>query len=668
MLSEDSAALLFFPLTFIVAILIGATLIAGCGQHNEAITTPPHGNTPPGGYQLLKSVAIGSGEISPYKLLPSPVDPATVYLLTGQGESSGISYLYTLSEDTLHSDIPPLKVGADGSALCWISGRIVVLARDSQNIFLIDPKTQTVLDSASVSFPPIAVSALSGGHVVVTSVNSPDMLVFDTSDGKLHLSLRGKLSTDTTSYGIVASSDGNSFFVTQPQGHVVQVDASTLQIVHTYNFPTSPSFGIMIWNGHLVSTDRDGYLDIVDLNSMQQQQFDLVQAYGLDRRTLLPRAIDPTDLIALDASRIAVISARQNSIVLNLTDSNAFRLAPTAQIRSGAYAGLLAGAQQLLLTVPSANRIVRTNVPPAGSTGDWTSVTVITGTGIAAATRIESGSQAYVVAIDSANTLHFVSESPFTDQFFIAGVEDTWAPPFAQGALPDTVLLQSLTKSDGSRHITSIDIHGNEVSSLSLQGGMSPLFSLRTYGGIINAISRLNGMVQFFDTESGSSYVIHLSHMRPRYGIGISNGEWLIIHDTNPDIGITVGRNDQESSFVPYGKVIHAHLSDIIPWNDSYSVAVSFAGDIALVNPGGAPIKVLAMPIGDVIAVRDMGDGTAWMLSTGQGEALQVSIPDFRIQSKLNIDNVQELLPIPRGNMFWTVDDKTLSLYDKKPQ
>jgi hypothetical protein len=72
-------------------------------------------------------------------------------------------------------------------------------------------------------------------------------------------------------------------------------------------------------------------------------------------------------------------------------------------------------------------------------------------------------------------------------------------------------------------------------------------FSIDAAHGQVLVIDRNSQRVQHVDVATGMSETMKLPHQRPRNAQILGPTEWLVIHDTNPHVGITHYRDGQRS-------------------------------------------------------------------------------------------------------------------------
>lgn len=606
------------------------------------------------------AIKIGEGIISPYKIIGYG-DDSRMLLITGGGENFGKGALHLIDSSTLKDISSPLPLGVNPSDIAWLGEYLIVACRGSDELLLVDVNGWFVVNRYPTVSQPISVAVLPNGMFGVVSVYNADrekMQLLRVSNGAIEK--LAEVVLPGSAYKVTAGSDGRYFYVNigTGEGKIIELNADDLSTSRVFPTGNSPSFGSLVLDGHLIATDTNGYIYNIDLNDGSIQKIDLAISLGLDRAALPVRGIYPMDIIQIGPNLLFVINNRQDSVLLNF-NSGELQTIPVAKFPLGAYGTYLDGRNEVYMTRNVANMLVRIKFTDPLPGTAHTVENFTTGTSIKSALRLNSRGLSMLVALDSAGNLHVINEATLAETVLPAPVELTWdvALPLQEG--PDgTLVLVAVQKTDGKRRLIRISLDGAIISDYPVNIE-NPVFSLRTSGSLALLIGRLQGEVEVIDLSAGSVYRGKLSHTRPRAGIVFPDGEWLVVHDTNPDFGYTLGSISGGELFSPYAG--SGWLSDVIEMDDGTVVASDFTGELTRINRIDLRrIDSVLLSAKHIIGLFKDGDKDFWAVSTIEGAAQHVLFEQKKIDVQVDADNMQAVLPAPEQNKIWAVTDKDL--------
>jgi hypothetical protein len=251
-----------------------------------------------------------------------------------------------------------------------------------------------------------------------------------------------------------------------------------------------------------------------------------------------------------------------------------------------------------------------------GRTADIVGERKIVGAELAAFLPLDGGVPT-VVAVDSNGRMVMLNESAETTAEFLPQQNEIWRAPLTTA--PDGGFTAVKWLGQAGYRLVHFDGHGAIVNEYPVE--IPAVFSGKEADGIVLLISRLTKRLQFTDLRNGTSVVMALSHDRPRAGVQLATGRWAIIHDTDPDIGISLIRNGQEEGFVPYDD----WYSAITETSVGGAVAVSFNGTISTLSPGGGVSRRQATEFEGLLHVHPGFQGRVWVTSENQGRSYRLN-------------------------------------------
>jgi hypothetical protein len=482
------------------------------------------------------TIKLGSGILHPWKIIADKHDGRHLLVITGQGETGGNSLLYRVHAATLKPIGTPLPVGASASDVIWVGDYVVVTSRGSNEIFLVDPAAWQVIDRVKAFAEPIAAVAVADDRFFIASVQVKQLQQFRIRNHRLEL--QKSIAIPGTTNDLSFDAAGNRLYVNHPSLHAVsEIDPSAGRIVRQYIVGGEPSYGGVIWGRFYIATNRDGYLHFIDRVTQSPYTVDLAVALNLDRAQLAVRGIEPTDVIIWDETHFVVINNRQDSLLFSFDSTSPF----TAPVLLGRFTGAAFGVKvptsdELLVTSPAVNRIDRVTITLGTPKPRVTVQTNEIGVAPVAAVRVGSGPGARMAVVTSDHRLHLIDEFTHakTSMSMVGGYRiSAWYPM----TVDERGRIWLVVNGNTGRRLVAVSAEGNILFDFGCT--LKQPFSISAGHDWVVVIDRTNQQVQYSDILSGDSQTIRLGNQRPRHAQILGRGEWVIIHDTNPDIGLT---------------------------------------------------------------------------------------------------------------------------------
>ncbi len=603
------------------------------------------------------SVLIGSGIISPFRLAGWPGDPSRILAVTGKGESFGQSFIHQLSAADLTDLIDPLPVGRNASDIVWVGTRVLVSARGSEELFLIDPDNWRVLDSAAIGFAPISMVVLAGNSVAVSSTNSRAELLRVNLDNDV-IEIDAQVSLGEFARDLSYDPVTNLIYGIGPNLGIEIIDAATLASLDNIPVAGTLSFGSAIFNGVLVAVDRDGYVHLLNLETRALTSVDLADALELDRDTLALRGIDPIEVIPIRNTHLAIMNQRQDSVIYAFDPSQQPPLVPVGQFTKAFYGFYSENSDEILWASASANSITRAALPADYASGSVMTSPISVGKRIVDAIPLNGSAEGLIAALDSEETLHIVNTSGIAVARLAAMNGEIWSAPIAAG--PDgSVLLNGMISGDS--FLFQIGANGAVLRRYPVE--VSPVYSVRSEGQEVILTGRLTEELQFINLELGSADVQKLTNARPRHSVHMSDHSVLVIHDTEPNIGISSLKPGQASRFSGYQ--LDKWWSDGFAWQGQ-AVISSFAGSIAILDTDASPQAEARFAFrGTKRLTSGFGD-LAWMIAEDLSSAVSVSLPQLEIVQRVDAPELFQLYQF-EADRVWLVTYRQIQAITLNP-
>lgn len=646
--------------TLIQSLLI---FISGCGGGGGGGVAAPIAPVyvPVTVLKELNQYTFGEGITSPYKIVRNKKAEGQFLAINGGGESGGTGYLYVVDAETFEMVGTPLKIGNNPSDIQWYQDYLLVSCRGSSEVYFIDVDKWTVVDVAATVASPISIAVLPGNKFAIVSIVENIMELYSTAAGRIQKILEKDMGD--VSYRVLPDPSGNYLYVNHVGGNVLKVVSSTLRIIQQYATGNTPSFGSLIKNNHLLATDREGYIHNINLETGQIQSLDLCIPLGLNRNSLPLRGIEPTDIIGIGNNKVLIVNSRQNSVVLTLEVNGTLKSSADAIFGGGSYAEYLEEMQLLMMTRPSMDVVARYNEINADSLVARPSETRIsTGVRIKSAAGINGESGVSIVVMDSAGIAwifnHGSGETKYLEPpagykwDYSVNVDDNGNGKFAVAA-------RSVNTNENI--IVIFDADGQELDRRVLTINKQ-LYSIDFVDDIICVVSRLYGQVEIVDLTTFSTTYFSLAHARPRQSTFTQNSEWVVVHDTNPDIGYSYNYQGRVRFF---NFDMTGWASDIQTLNDGKIAISSFSpGYIYGIVPSNntrAWSKALSFSKVEKIVVDPRNN--IWAISPTSGQAAYLNVSTMNIELNISIPNVIDIIPDLANDVLWAVTEDKLILY-----
>jgi hypothetical protein len=563
---------------------------------------------------VTRSATVGHGLLSPYRALLSARGDL-LYVATGGGEAYPEGYLHALDAITLAEAREPIEVGRNVSDMLALQGHLLLASRGEGTLTLVDPVLWRVLDRIELGFSPIALAALPGGVAVVGSIDSTDLVAVAEVNGKLVIRRRAQavdIANDLT-----ATQDGSTVYVASPNAGIVSYDANTLSLQRVTPVPNRDlGKGIIVWHGYVVSVGQDGYIYFVDRTTNGVTTVDVAPDLGLTRAGLPARAIDCTQVIDLGDDRLAVITDRQQSLVYQVGPSG---LSTTliGLMPAGAFGTFDALRDRLNITVPLANAIVGVALTQTTAhSRELAAQRTVLGVGIAAA-QLLGGESPAVAALDSLGAVHILGQSAADDRLVVPPAGAGWVAPFV--ASPDGTFGLIEVAGGRSSALVLLDREGQKTAEYPVT--LPSIYSFAFGDTELAVVSRLSHELLFIDKLTGKSESIVLRHDRPRLAVYAGGDDWLVFHDTTPDIGVTHVHNHVESGFTP----MHDWVVGALRVAKEAVIAASFDGTMSIVSADGTVSAARHSAALRGVTDLEYGDGyNVWITSSDLGAAFEV--------------------------------------------
>ncbi|MGB9430496.1 MAG: hypothetical protein WCC11_11590, partial [Gammaproteobacteria bacterium] len=618
--------------------------------------------------EIIASVAVGKGTIAPYKMLVRPGTQGTeLLIITGQGESFGMSVLHLVDYKTLKDKRPDLNLCGNASSFIVPSADFaVVVCRGSKELVVVDLVRWRVAAQLQLNFAPIAVAMITRDRVAVSSVFDGEVCLI-----AVHIDAAGILRCKDVrlqSYALAADPARHVIYDTVPDFGIFVLDDRTLDILKAVPVKGTPSFGAVVWNSKLLFTDREGYLWIMDASG-RLQSLDLTAILGLDRTKLPPRGIDPTDILPLDHHHITVVSGRQNSIVLTVQGKfPRLRFSRLSFLPSGIY-GIFDRLQAtVFITIPSSNKIVSVWMPiPLISGLYWKTQKFTVGDIIEYAVHLDHQGMGMVATIDSDNNLTLVTYHGVLAAQSIRLKDFRPIGPLTSG--PDNTLLV-IGNYHGDYSLLQINLDGQLLQHYALTE-FNSIFSISRRGRHVLLVDRLAGKFGILDLDSGKLVIQDSVYARPRAGLLFNDRRMMLIHDTNPNIGYSLWRDGKMSGFVSTAWLA-GYPTDIATVDGRVAVISFFGGNIINVNPVNNDIlHHVSMPDEHLMSLSVCTAGAMWANSS-DFDASDYFIANegvLEAAGRISIPGLDYIFPLQSthcapeaGVLLWAVTDKNVDI------
>jgi hypothetical protein len=632
-------------------LLLSALAVAGaCGGGGDESSSPILPPVPVITLTPVAKVDVGSGMISPYKLV-APVGSAdSLLVVTGRGETFSEGRLHLVDPVTLADLREPLDIGINGADAVVNGQRAVVVSRGAQRASLIDLDNWKVLHQLALGFSAGSVDLLAGGDVVVASAIDGRVVILATAGDQLVEKRRVDLGTQA--YDVVTDPAQDRIYVIQPLEGVDVLNAADLSRRGRIRLPGEPGRGAALWRDYLLVSNRDGYLHVIDRQTESVQTIDLAVELGLDRSQLPQRGIDPGEILVLDTDRLVVANGRQSSLVFGSALGSTIPLRSVARAPGGQSMAYFPDSRRLLTAQSSFNRIMTTTVvdPPVAG-GTLSSQGRTTGTELMFWSAMPDRSR-QIAALDSSGSIRIVDDQGRVTAVLSAPSGQSWHGPFAA---TESGFAIAGTNNSGASTLFVTDQAG--VAQRAMPVALSNVFSLAVQGNEVVTVGRLTRQLQIFDLSSGTSQALTLRRDRPRLAIGLGNA-WAVAHDTNPDIGVTLVRDGSEQRFESFDD----WFTGLVRVDASRAVTASYYGAVATLDDTGHLTAVRRTGVFNVSDARAGLSGTIWITSESLGVSHRLRASDHALEGRYESAGIRSVLAFPGGDSYALVSARSVSV------
>lgn len=602
---------------------------------------------------LTTAVTIEGGVQYPFKVLSDPTQPNALLAITGSGESGGTGYLYRLDASTLQPLGQPLNVGTNASDLKMVGQHLVVASRGSSDLHSIDLVKWKVADRIVTVKEAMSIAPLPNNHFAVVGIQSERIQLLSLApNGKF--TLVREASIGGVSYDVTASPDGSRLYVNLPNASAVAVlDANTLNTVRTYNTGGSPSYGGLAVGNYYLATDRDGFIRVINTTTHVITSINIAPLLGLDPATVPLRGIDPKDFLVVGPNRMLLVNDRQDSVLLDLDlagpTPSVTVLGKTTGSASGTY---LPATSEAILVQPSLHRINRVRLDQPG----LPITRVLVGIGLGASVRWAQAAGGPAVAVlTSQHKLMLIDEQTRQVREFIAPRGFSFAASSPLTIDGDGNLVTVAYATNRTWRLVRINPQGQVVGAYAIQLDGS-VYSMQVSGQHAQLVDRLNSQVQIVNFASGDSTKTVLARTRARSGFVFGDGSWLVVHDTNPDIGVSLSRGGVTEFFAaPVGV---RWFSDAVQLDAQRAVLAGFGGKLAIFNAQTKSYgSIVSLPFDGVTNVYLHGN-TIYAISPTAGKVAVVDATTFALRDVWSVTDVVGLAPAPGG--AWVITNSAV--------
>jgi hypothetical protein len=292
------------------------------------------------------------------------------------------------------------------------------------------------------------------------------------------------------------------------------------------------------------------------------------------------------------------------------------------------------------------NSVSRVAIPAQPVTGSrLREARIVTGSEVVAATPLKAPGGS-VVALTSTGVVRIISSGAAQTAEFQPPQGESWLPPLISTA--DGGIALVARASDGVETLLHLDRQGTVVGRHPISIGA--VFSGAEQGGRVLLVSRLNRKLQFIDLPGNQTKVLSLQRDRARVAASIGADRWIVLHDTNPDIGITLLVGEQESGFHPFDDWFTGVAYDA----SRGAITASFNGSVALVSSEGRIVRSRRTGLASVSNLQPGSNDTVWVTSENLGEAHRIRAGNFAIDARYRRSGLRSIGALPGTDQLWT--------------
>ncbi|MCA9049130.1 MAG: hypothetical protein KDA89_10410, partial [Planctomycetaceae bacterium] len=497
----------------------------------------------------------------------------------------------------------PLRVGSNGAAMEWLNGYIIIASRGDDSVYSVDPVSWQVTSQVAGIAEPVTLGVLPNGRILAGSLFQPTVELTLLGDRLLRNS---ETSANVFPYHLTVDSERKLIFLNGFVSRTIHIlDAETLQPVQDIPVAGIPSYGGTLWRDAYVGTDRHGYLHLVNRDTLSHRSVDLAELMGLDRSALPEAGIDPTAVIPIDDTHLFVVQSRRHSVLLRFDPSEStFHVVLEGP---SAVRGIWQPQTRDLVLV-TLRDIQRLRLDEEVSTAEFRETVASERTAVSGSV-LHTNDGRILLTLYSDGTADLIPE----DAAFPSGIDNRM-----ELKLPtDTSLIVSVSESAG--HAEGYVLLQDDVSGSSWLAKVNPdgevlrtaelnlrlPHSLAVTGDRVAVVDRLHSEVELIDVSDGTQRVYTLSHYRARAAAFLGNGDLVVVHDTNPDIGVSVIRGDTVQFYAqPYAR----WLSAVAAIDNDRAALLCFNGTIRIFNSRtGLVERTIALPFDRPTDIKVVG-------------------------------------------------------------
>lgn len=475
------------------------------------MTRPPSQN-----YRIVKEFKIEGGIVAPQAIIGGN-SPRTVIVATGRGELYGSSRVFEFDVETKRIVRRSELLCKNIMAISRVGDALVAACRSSNEVVILDAATLAETQRIGSIADPVSVVA-AGSDAFFAANTLGEIRRYERQQDVFVKRLQTRLQSNILGLGYL---DGD-VYATQPStGKVARIDGATLLPKYFYPVPGSPSFGVAISDGRLLVSNREGYLHIIRPAENSVENLDLFSILGLDRTTAPERILDVTDIAVAPDQSFVLIANRVNSVLMNRDLSLRGRLPSASRAVASEFLDgfILTKSRQSIIAFakPTQRQIdlARGHEVLAVAGNDRHHIALMVNGRIAEFVPEPAG---------------LLARSDSADIAAIAGDASTIV------AVANNGTISEIGEKAGLQPFKELE-------------SISPIFSMSRLGSAWAVVGRLKDRVVLIAKDQ-KAIVLKPSLARPRRAISIdaANELWVLIHDTHPDVGVSLWKGAQELS------------------------------------------------------------------------------------------------------------------------
>lgn len=429
--------------------------------------------------------------------------------------------------------------------------------------------------------------------------------------------------------------------VSQPSGSCIEwVDPQTLDVRAHHAVAGTPVAVAGSRSDVLVATREGEFLEVGFAGGVRRRT-DLALAFGIDPAARVLRDLDPTDVIPLGDDRAIIGTYRVDGFVIERTSDGVRPLRRVPGAARHTLAGVAEGTVTMLLG--RRNRLEIGSIDLRGGTPDVVRTLAAADAVTAWATPSGSGVRAAAVT-SAADRVKLLSPDPLQRQDWPVRIPGSRIAALAPG--PEGQVLAVLRRAEGAYEIASFPSEG-AVPAAPLPEARAPSW-IGWSGGRALVIDRLLGTAWISAPEGVQA--LPSPRSRPRAAAPLLDGSWIVIHDTNPDIGCSRILGGAWERFMPL-KGIKGWPSAIASAADGRSALfVTFGGSLCEVGDDLRVRRLRNLGLVGASSIEVDSSGRIGVVSENAGagmllESFEAPAIEFRG------GGLQALIPRPDGSV-----------------